>query len=73
MAPRDELFSLELGNGTRFTVLVNVGPCGMFIAIEGHGAYTFCTKVSSGYVAEKLRILEGDAERMANFINDQNK
>lgn len=73
MIPRDELVSLSLGNGSRFTVLVHVGQYGMFVAVENYGAYTFSTTAHAGYVASKLKLLEGDAERMAQFINDQNR
>ncbi len=73
MVPRNELISLSLGNGSRFTVLVNVGASGMFVAVETKGAYTFCCVAHSAYVADKLNLLEGDAECMARFINDQNR
>lgn len=74
MAPRNEVFDLALGNGTQFQVLVNVGPRGLFLAVENRGAYTFVTRATPGYVAEKLDLKRymGDAANLADFINDQN-
>lgn len=73
-APRDEIFELALGNGSQFTALVNVGPRGLFVAIEGRGAYTFAIRADAGYVGQKLGLSKypGDAANLADFINDQN-
>lgn len=65
---------VALGNSSMFPIVVitDDGFGSMFVAVERHGAYCFSTQAHAGYVSEKLKIKhEGDAENIANFINDQ--
>jgi hypothetical protein len=72
LAPRGEVFTLSLGNMTAFTVCLTQGPYGLFVGIEGHGAYPFATYPHPGYVKQKLGIrYEGDANNFADFLADQ--
>lgn len=66
------LTQVALGNMTQYRLLVAVTRRGVFIAIEGIGAYEFQGFAHKGYVADKLNIKhEGDAANLADFINDQ--
>jgi len=70
-APRNQVFSLELGNGSRFDILLHVYERGIFVAIERYGAYTFNTFGGGDYISEKLNLPLGDAMGVAAFLRDQ--
>lgn len=66
--------AVALGNKTMFKFgmfWVDNKPITLFVAIEGHGAYTFRNPVQSGYVQGKLNLLREDAGNVADFINAQ--
>ena len=70
---KDGLYAVDLGNGTKFEVLVTCptnAPYRIF-GVVGKGMYYFNTHASKEYVAEKLNIYPGDAAQMADFINTQ--
>ena len=63
---------IALGNMTQFRIaFLRKGVRGLFVGVEGKGCYSFATQVDPGYVKEKLRVLEGDAENIADLINCQ--
>jgi hypothetical protein len=63
---------VALGNMTQYRILTAKLKRGVFIAIEGVGAYEFQGFAHKGYVQDKLNIKHaGDAENIADFINDQ--
>jgi len=66
--PRDELFEFQPGNGSRFTVIINVDVQGLTISVIGKGAYTFFTSHHPAYIASKLGIMEGDAVEFNRMI-----
>lgn len=72
LLPSGELCSVSLGNGSRFDILCTMTPQGVFVAIVSSGryggAYVFAVPPSPGYLAEKLRLLEGDAACVADLV-----
>lgn len=67
-----DYFNLALGNSTMFRVgVLLTEEGGIFIGVEGKGAYTFGHFAHWTYVAEKLKLAEGDARNLADFINAQ--
>ena len=68
---KNGLHSVALGNGSRFDVGVMRTEGGKLISIVGHGAYVFGHFATTGYVASKLGLLEGDAANIADLINCQ--
>lgn len=69
---KDGLHQVALGNMTSFEVAVLQHGDGVVIGVIGKGCYTFSGYASSGYVSEKMKLGEGDAGNLADFINDQN-
>lgn len=72
LVPVNTLVSLSLGNGTRFDVLVSPQSDGLLVAVSSTGshggAYLFSTNPHPSYLAGKLRLLDGDAAHMADFV-----
>lgn len=69
---RGGLFNVALGNMTQYRVGLMVTKNGVFVAVEGKGAYEFCFYADWRYVSGKLNIeFEGDAQNLADFINCQ--
>lgn len=66
-------FIYEPGNGTRFDIaMMDLANGMLLVAIPNFkAAYWFQTQVSPGYVEEKLRLLPGDANHIADLINAQ--
>ena len=64
---------IALGNATQFKIHLSDESDGLFVAIEGRGAYTFCSGADRYYVQEKLGIMGGDAANLADLINAQNE
>ena len=62
---------VALANGSRFDIGIIHCDDGVFIAVERHGAYRFTNHAVPSYVGSKLDLMEGDAENMADLINDQ--
>lgn len=62
-----------LGNSSMFNIgLIVTEDKPPFVAVEGHGAYSFGLVADPGYVQAKLNLRwEGDAAHIADFINDQ--
>lgn len=60
---------VALGNGSQFRVAVY--PSGLisrFVGLPGEGCWLFHNAPHPTYVQEKMGILEGDAENLADFI-----
>lgn len=74
IVPHNQLVSLSLGNGSRFDVMISPlsGNSGLFVAVQtcgrNGGCYPFSFPPAPGYLMEKLRLLEGDANHFADFI-----
>lgn len=64
-------FNLALGNMTMFQIGFIHDTDFFFIGVCGKGAYTFTHFAHWAYVAEKLKLMEGDARNLADFINTQ--
>lgn len=62
---------VALGNGTQWTFSVVPGGNGIVVSIEGRGSYSFGHFVHWTYASEKLGLMQGDAENVADFVNDQ--
>jgi hypothetical protein len=67
----DGVYDLALGNGSAYEVGVLRSPRGLYVGVGGYGFYGFDMPVDWTYVAEKLRLREGDARNVADFIADQ--
>jgi hypothetical protein len=65
------IHTVALGNMTSFQVMVVHRDEDIGIGIVGVGCHTFSNFVSKGYVMEKLKLGDGDAGNVADFINDQ--
>ncbi len=65
------LHGVAIGNGSRFDIGIIHSDGDIFVAIERHGAYRFGHHVHPSYVWQKLNVIEGDAENIADLINDQ--
>jgi hypothetical protein len=65
------VFSVALGNMSQFRIGIIPNGEGLFVAVEGIGAYEFFGYAHRSYIEEKLDILDGDAANLADFINDQ--
>ncbi len=64
--------NVSLGNHTQFRVAAFLYGPGIFIAVEGEGAYLFNGYTHFAYVMEKLRMDNAaDARNLADFINAQ--
>lgn len=67
------IHEVALANMTQFEIIVarcpDRGVTG--IGVVGKGAYVFAHAPHPCYVQEKLRVLPGDAENIADFISDQ--
>ena len=71
--PKDTPIRLDLGNGTGLTVMVtSSGYIGVETCGRMGGFYRINTVASGGYIMEKFRMLDGDGNHFADFINDQN-
>ena len=65
----DGVHEVALGNGSQFRLAVFWPESGgLFCGVIGKGCYLFMHSPFPGYVAEKMGILEGDAENLADFI-----
>jgi len=62
---------VALGNGTQFAIALMFVEGRLIVGIEGYGCYGFAIQVGDTYVAEKLRIMLGDAMNVADLINTQ--
>lgn len=64
---------IALGNMTQFRFAILADPIngGVFVAVEGKGAYGFPFGVMADYVEEKLDVLDADAANIADLINAQ--
>lgn len=64
---------IALGNGTQHRILVHAAHGILAIGIMGKGCYEFGHTAHPAYVMEKLGLhpYEGDANHVADFINDQ--
>lgn len=62
-----------LGNSSMFNIgLIFTKDNPLFVAVEGHGAYSFGLVADFDYVQAKLNLRwEGDAANITDFINDQ--
>ena len=69
--PSPIVCELALGNGSQYFVHLIRKDGVLFLAIEGCGAWHFDASSHFSYVMEKLRLCEGDAQNMADFIADQ--
>lgn len=68
----DGIHHVALGNMTQYEIAVMRSKPSLFVGIVGKGCYTFGPFLAHpSYVQEKLEILEGDANNMADFINSQ--
>ncbi len=64
--------NVALGNMTMYKIATTMLRNGyLFIAIENKGCYEFEHFAHANYVQDKLRLMEGDAGNIADFINDQ--
>lgn len=69
---KDGIHEVALGNMSQFRIAVMRSAPHLFIGIEGKGCYTFGPFIAHpAYVQEKLKIMEGDANNVADFINSQ--
>jgi hypothetical protein len=68
----DGLHHVALGNMTQYEIAIIRSAPHLFIGIVGKKCYTFGPfRAHPSYVQEKLGLLEGDANNMADFINSQ--
>jgi len=67
----DGVYDLALGNGSAYEVGLLRSDRGLYVGVGGYGFYPFDMPVDWTYVAEKLRLGEGDARNVADFIADQ--
>lgn len=66
------LLPVALGNFTQYRILVAPTSRGVFVSVDGVGAYEFSGFAHWGYVMEKIKLKhDGDATNLADFINDQ--
>ena len=66
--------SVALGNMTQFNVSLARVPnrSGWFaVGVEGHGFYIFNSWIHYAYAMEKLKLLNGDAMNLCDFLNTQ--
>lgn len=63
--------AVALGNGTQYRISAFRQGSRLVVGIETHGTYTFGAFVHWAYAAEKLQLLQSDAENVADWINDQ--
>jgi hypothetical protein len=69
--PSPTVCDVALGNGSHFCVYLIRQEDRLHLGLEGAGAYRFDMSQHFTYVMEKLRLGEGDARNMADFIADQ--
>lgn len=62
---------IELGNITALNVGMFKTADGIFVGIEGFGAYIFHSWVHYSYAMEKLKLGEADARNFSDFLNIQ--
>lgn len=63
-------FAYEPGNGTRYEMVIARFDEELFVGIPNfHRSYHFRKGTHPTYVAEKLRLSEGDAEEVTKVIN----
>jgi hypothetical protein len=67
----DGVHTVALGNMTQYEILIHRHRHSLWIGICGKGCYPFSHKAHPNYVQEKLKILEADANNVADFINCQ--
>ncbi len=68
----DGLHHVALGNMTQYEIAIIRSTQHLFIGIIGKKCYRFGPfRAHPSYVQEKLGLLEGDANNMADFINSQ--
>lgn len=60
--------TVALGNGSQFRVAVYPSWPSLFVGLPGEGCWLFSHSPHPAYVQEKMGILEGDAENLADFI-----
>lgn len=62
--------AVALGNSTQYRMGVLKTVKGLFIGIEGRGAYEFQSFAHKSYVQQKLNLeFEGDAANVADLVN----
>lgn len=64
------VYQVALGNGSQFRVAVfHHGEIpALFVGLPGEGCWLFHNAPHPTYVREKMGVLEGDAENLADFI-----
>jgi len=62
---------IALANVSQLTVGILPLKTGLFIGVEGRGAYEFGGFVHWNYAMTKLNLHQGDAENLADFLNAQ--
>lgn len=67
------VYNVALGNMSQFRIAIieDREEGGLMFGVVGHGAYRFAVPPHPGYVKEKLKVMEGDANNLADFIGDQ--
>lgn len=70
---------IALGNGSQFTFTIlntddypGMKDEGLFVSIDGRGAYSFKKFLHFEYVKEKLGLGEADSRNVADLINSLN-
>lgn len=63
------IHQVALGNGTQVRVAVYPsGETSLFVGLPGEGCWLFQNAPHPTYVREKMGLMEGDAENLADFI-----
>lgn len=65
------LHTVALGNASQFEVCLFRTRMGLVVGIIGKGCYKFNIRPDAGYIEEKLKVRDGDAMNMADFVQCQ--